>query len=139
MPPLTRWFIKTALIYLVLALVFGVLILAGPALQRLQHLAGLTTLYFHLLMVGWITQLIFGVANWMFPIYTRENPRRSTTLGWLSYLLLNTGMVVRIGADIILVLDSFPLPVWTTGIGALFLFASALAFAVNIWHRVKGH
>lgn len=139
MPPLTRWFIKTALVYLVLSLILGVLVVAGPALQLLEPLAGLSSLYLQLLMIGWITQLIFGVANWMFPIFTREEPRRNPNLGWLAYALINVGLIVQLGSDLLLALGIFPVPPWTGGVSALLLFLAAQAFVVNIWYRIKGH
>lgn len=66
MPVLTRWFLKAALLYLVAALITGV-VLALPASSASPAIAALTPVYFHLLMVGWVTQMIFGVAYWMFP------------------------------------------------------------------------
>jgi hypothetical protein len=58
MPPLTRWFIKAGLVYFVAALLVG-MVLAAQAVWNLPRIA--TTLgpvYFHLFMVGWVTQLI---------------------------------------------------------------------------------
>jgi hypothetical protein len=60
MPLLTRTFIKTALVYLALALLFGVLLALGLS-------NGFFAVYIHLLVFGWLTQLIFGVVYWMFP------------------------------------------------------------------------
>ncbi|HLF29065.1 MAG TPA: hypothetical protein VJG32_22280 [Anaerolineae bacterium] len=77
MPSLTRLFIKTALAYFVAALLTGVVVAARPALGLPLALAALTPVYFHLRMVGWITQLIFGVGHWMFPKFSREQPRGS--------------------------------------------------------------
>ncbi|MFT3895418.1 MAG: hypothetical protein QM730_27655 [Anaerolineales bacterium] len=74
MPPLTRWFLKAALVYLILALCAGIL-LALP-----DPIAGLFPVYFHLLTFGWLTQLIFGVALWMFPKFT--SPNRADLNGW---------------------------------------------------------
>lgn len=139
MPPLTRWFIKTALVYLVLSLIAGVLTVAGPVIPPLQPAASLTTLYLQVLIIGWITQLIFGVAYWMFPIYTREVPRGRPFVGRLSYVLLNAGLILRVGVDVLLVLDAASSVRWVTGVAALLLFASAAAFVLNIWFRVKGH
>lgn len=139
MPPLTRWFIKTALIYLVLSLIVGVLTVAGPVIPALQPAASLTSLYLQVLMIGWITQLIFGVAYWMFPIYTREEPRGRPFAGWLAYILLNVGLILNIGADVLLVVGTFSAVRWASGVAAVLLFASALAFVLNIWLRVKGH
>jgi hypothetical protein len=53
----------------------------------------------HLLVVGWVTQTIFGVAWWMFP---RPGPGRSpgpAAAGWTCYLGLNAGLVLRLWAE----------------------------------------
>ncbi|MCA9972495.1 MAG: hypothetical protein KC425_19875, partial [Anaerolineales bacterium] len=77
MPPLTRWFIKSAIVYLAAALLLAVVLaLPGsvplPAFVRLLNPA-----FFHLFLVGWVTQMIFGVIYWMFPIVSRARPRGS--------------------------------------------------------------
>ena len=67
MPTLTRWCIKTALVYFVTALVLGVAMQSRHLLAAVPMLSLLWPAYLHLLMVGWITGLIFGVAYWLFP------------------------------------------------------------------------
>ena len=75
MPRLTRYFIKTALVYLALSLTLGVVLAARPALALPDELAAFSPVFFHLFMVGWVTQLIFGMLFWMLPKYSRELPR----------------------------------------------------------------
>lgn len=84
MPALTRWMIKTSLIYFVLALLVSLLQALRPILQITWIPAGLRPVYIHLFMVGWITMLIFGVVYWMFPKFTLEKPRGNEALGWLT-------------------------------------------------------
>ncbi|MFL5471446.1 MAG: hypothetical protein ACJ8AM_03735, partial [Gemmatimonadales bacterium] len=62
MPRLSRWFIRTGLIYLLLSFSIS---LAQAVVPSRTAMAWPT--YLHLLVVGWLTQLIFGVAHWMFP------------------------------------------------------------------------
>jgi hypothetical protein len=97
MPLLTRFYIRTALLYLVAALTLGAALLAGqsniPAYRDLQ------IVYFHLFMVGWATQLIFGVAWWMFPIFSLENPRGNERFAWCVYVGLNVGLILRAIAE----------------------------------------
>jgi hypothetical protein len=62
LPQLSRWLIRTALVYLLVSLMVGV---AQPSLTSAGLILWPT--YVHLLVVGWLTQLIFGVAYWMFP------------------------------------------------------------------------
>ena len=88
MPPLTRWLVKAALLYLVAALALGVAVQI-PAVARQPAVAVLWPTYLHVLVVGWLTQLIFGVAYWLFPRYSAEQPRGSERLGWATFVLLN--------------------------------------------------
>lgn len=99
MPTLTRWFIKSALVYFVAALAIGAA-LTAPAVRNLPPAIGaLTPVYFHLFMVGWVTQLIFGVSLWMFPRYSKEKPRGSEQLGLATYVALNVGLILRAVAE----------------------------------------
>jgi hypothetical protein len=96
MPIVTRWFIKTSLMYLIAALVLGVAETAQAPLGLPAGLAVTGSVYVHLLVVGWITQMIFGVAYWMFPKYSKETPRGSDRLATASYVCLNAGLLLRV-------------------------------------------
>jgi Trk-type K+ transport system membrane component len=128
MPVITRWFIKTALVYFVAALLLGVaqprLPAAGPA-------------YVHLLVVGWITQVIFGVAYWMFPRHTREAPRGSDGLAITAYVCLNAGLVLRVVAEPVYMLHSAPGLGAALAVAAVLQWLGGMAFVVNLWPRVK--
>jgi len=133
MPTLTRWFLRSGLVYLVLSLVIGVAL----AVPHGALLDSLTPVYFHLLMVGWVTQTIFGVAYWMFPRFSPDRPHGSEHLALMTYASLNVGLISRAVAEPMLVLDSSDL--WTVVliISAVLQWLAALAFAVNTWARVK--
>lgn len=49
--------------------------------------------------VGWITQLIFGVSWWMFPVISKEKQRGSDLLVWGVYGSLNAGLLLRAVAE----------------------------------------
>ena len=136
MPPLTRWFVKTSFVYLALALLAG-LWLAVLSAARLDLIGGIFPVYIHLLVFGWLTQLIFGVAFWMFPKYSNEKPRRSEWLGWWTYGLLNAGLILRAVAEPIQSTQPNLLSGWLLVISALIQFLAGLAFVVNSWGRVK--
>lgn len=138
MPPLTRLFIRSGLLYLVLTFLTGILVAAGSTFSMPYPFASLNTLYFQVLMIGWVTQLIFGVANWMFPIYSREQPRGNEPLGWASYGLLNAGLLLTILYELAAVMG-FDLSGWWAGIAAASMFIAGLFFVLNTWRRVKGH
>ncbi|HEX2636964.1 MAG TPA: hypothetical protein VHL81_07520 [Gemmatimonadales bacterium] len=134
MPPLTRWLVKAALLYLIAALVLGVA-MQLPMAGRYPVLAVLWPTYLHVLVVGWLTQLIFGVAYWLFPRYSAERPRGSERLGWATFVLLNAGLLLRLVGE--------PWRALGRG-GHAVLLVSAVAqllavwcFVLNTWPRVK--
>ncbi len=136
MPTLTRWFIKTSFIYLGLALLAGVL-LAIQAMFGLTALGGLFPIYIHLLVFGWLTQLVFGVVYWMFPKYSAETPRGSETLGWWTYAFLNVGLVLRAIAEPVQSVEPNPVAGWTLVLSAVLQLDAGLAFVLNTWKRIK--
>ncbi len=137
MPAVTRWFIKTSFVCLGLALLSGILL----ALQTLLHLdapSGLFPVYIHLMVFGWLTQLVFGVVFWMFPKYSAERPRGSEPLAWWTYGLLNTGLLLRAIAEPLNAVQPTALLGWMLVAAALVQLSAGIAFVVNTWARVKG-
>ena len=137
MPLLTRLFIKTALIFFVVAFLVGLVVAATRLLPLPAWLGALTPVYFHLFMVGWVTELIIGVAYWMFPKFTRDQPRGSVPLAWATYGLLNAGLVLRILAEPLQTMQTSPMWGWLLVLSALLQWLAGLAFVANTWQRVK--
>lgn len=133
MPTLTRWFLKAALVYLILALSLGLLLV----LPGRSPFAGVFPVYLHLLTFGWLTQLIFGVALWMFPKFSPAKPRGYEWLGWGTFILLNTGLVLRMIFEPLNGILPSPLSGWMLVLAALLQWLSALAFTANTWKRVR--
>lgn len=137
MPTLTRWFIKTALLCLVAALVLGAAMQSRSLVTGLPVLAAIWPAYLHLLMVGWITGLIFGVAYWLFPRSDRWRPALSERLGWAAYGSLNSGLLLRVVAEPAAALDPATPARWLLPLAALLQMGGACAFATLIWPRVR--
>lgn len=135
MPTLTRWFVKTSLVYLVLSLATGLLNAAQSIFG--YSLPGIFPVYLHLLTIGWLTSLIFGVVFWMFPKYSKEQPRRSEKLGWAVYLSLNLGLILRAISEPLNSLQPGSLWGWVLALAAILLWLSGIMFAINTWGRVK--
>lgn len=137
MPLITRLYLKTGLVYLAIAMAMGVLMAAQPVFQLSPALLALRPVFLHLLIVGWLTQLIFGVAYWMFPKQSKENPRGSALLGWSVFGLLNGGLVIRAFCEPLVVIQ--PQPVWGYALvtAAILQVAGGWLFIASIWRRVK--
>lgn len=138
MPLLTRLTVRTSLLYLVAALLPGVLLGLATPLPLPAAVRSLAPVYLHLFTVGWVTQLIVGIAYWMFPKGSAIRPRGYDALAWTSYFCLNAGLLLRAAAE--------PLHAATgrAGWGLVLVLAAALqwlaalAFVVNTWPRVRG-
>lgn len=139
MPPLTRWYVRSSFLYLVATLVAGVWLAAQAVWpESVPGSSALSPVYFHLFMIGWVTQLIFGVANWMFPVYSREAPRRSEGLGVATYILLNAGLLLRIVGEVGVVESGTSGWRWLLGGAVLLLLLAGAGFVTNTWGRVSG-
>lgn len=129
MPTLSRYFIKA-----------GFVCLAGAMLAAIAGAAGIWEgafyfAYLHLLVLGWITQIIFGVALWLFPRQSKERPFGDVRPAWASFVLLNLGLLVRIlfepqsGRGGIVA--------WSLVTAAVLQWLAVVLFAVYIWRRVR--
>ena len=128
MPLLTRLCLRAGLGWLVIALGAGLWLAVSPGGAP----PGLRPTWIHLITVGWITNLIFGVAHWMFPRASKEHPRGQVVWGWIAFGGLNAGLVFRALAE------PFPGPSAPALLeaSAVFQLAAGLAFAIHIWPRL---
>jgi hypothetical protein len=109
-PQLSRFFIRAGFICLVLGMAAGLVAAISPTLAVVRPT------WIHLITVGWLTQLIFGVGLWLFPPVRTGQPD-SGKGGWTGFWLLNGGLLLRVIGE--------PLVAFT-GKGELLLLASAL-------------
>jgi hypothetical protein len=137
MPTLSRWFIKIGLLYFIVSLLLGALMMAQPALGWSAQIQVLRPVYLHFLFIGWVTQIIMGVAYWMFPKYSREHPRGSEKLGWAVLILLNIGLVLRaVGEPAVLLAPELGMN-WTLVVASFCLLLAGWGFIANTWGRIK--
>ncbi len=138
MPFYSRWSIRLSFFYLLIAWVLEIL-------RQTQQLYGIPSVLYvqyigilHLFLVGWFTQLIFGVAYWLFPTKNREQPRGYEPLNTASLYLLNIGLLMR------LIVEPFMqygyarsyLP-HLYAISSTFQMFAAFFFSYNIWGRIR--
>lgn len=136
MPTLSRWCVRAALAYLVVGMGMGSWMLIVQARRGHGPGAPWAALHAHLLLVGFLLLLIFGVAFWMFPKVAGQRPGRE--VGWVAFYLLNAGLLLRVLAE--------PLSdrgrgaaVWDVllGVAAVLPALAAVAFAFAVWPRVR--
>lgn len=137
MPLLVRVMIRTALLQLVLGVLLGALLLVNAEFPLHERLSLFVPVFYHVLMVGWITQLIGGVALWMFPVLTRERPRGDERPGWFAYVALNSGLLLRAVAEP--AHTAAPHPWWggMLAASALLQVLAVWVLVLMLWPRVK--
>ena len=137
MPRLVRWYVKVAFVWLVLALLLKAvaLIPAGASLPAI------TPVSWHLLFVGWLTQLIFGIAHWMLPTIpgaSRDRLRGDERLMWGVYVLLNIGLLLRVLSEPLVIAQSEAIIWrWLLISSAWLQWLAAVLFVLNSWRRAR--
>jgi hypothetical protein len=134
-PVLVRWYLKTAFVYFFAGLGLGVLQSVGGLVDFLPP--GLPAVIYHLLMVGWVTQMILGIAIWMFPKFSQSQPRGNEKLAWTTYFLLNTGLIFRVIAEPLNTAFAQQLWGWILVVSAFLQWLAGALIVGTMWRRVK--
>lgn len=131
MPLITRLFLKTGLVYFMSSLIVGIL-LQFPSIG----IPNLVPLFWHMLMLGWVTQIIFGVSLWMFPGRIKEENFRNQRWAWLAYGFLNTGLILRVISEPLIITSNAA--AWKVGltVSAITQFIAVICYVIEIWPRV---
>lgn len=131
MPLITRLFIKSGLFFFLVSLLIGI-----ASQTKALSFSAIVPLFWHTLMLGWITQIIMGVSMWMFPGRTKEESFQNQKWGWIAYIFLNTGLVLRILSEPFV--DTSALEIWKIllAISAVFQFVGVSSYVFEIWPRV---
>jgi hypothetical protein len=137
MPTITRWCIKTALAYALLGTALSTIWLINIVVPLHPLIAYLQPTALHLIVVGWLTQLIFGVALWMFPPWSREQPRGPEPGAWSAYALLNGGLLLRLIAEPTNSYRLAPTTGWLLVASAVLQTGAVLLLAALLWPRVR--
>ena len=136
MPLLSRCFLKTAMLYFVASSCLGGYLLVMVGVQ-LPAPVVLQPVYWHMLLVGWLMQLIFGVAYWMFPRHPSHRPQGQSVLGWLTYAALNAGLFLRVIVEPWHGMRPHPVLGWLLVSSAVLQVGAGWAFVISIWSRIR--
>lgn len=138
MPFLSRWAIRIAFLYLLLGLLGWTVATAN----LLGYLDGtwyaLRPVSIHWITIGWLTQLIFAVIYWMFPIVTRERPYGHAWVVWAGYITLNIGLLLRAVFEIGMSrgMDA-DVAGWGLVVSANLQWLAATLLIIGVWPRIK--
>jgi hypothetical protein len=126
MPRVAAWFIRASLCHLVGGFVLGALLLASKGIALPPSVWVLRSVHIEMLLVGWVIQLVLGVAIWIFPRFVlHRRPRQSAITAWLAFALLNLGVVLVCAGEA------------TAAAGRISELAAAASFAIHLWGRLS--
>ncbi len=102
MPSESRWFVKVGLLYLIATFVAGSVLLIGEALgHHAPYIFGVE--HAHLGTVGWLVNLVIGIALWLLPLNRQRFPstqgRYPPGAVLACFALLNGGLLARVVAE----------------------------------------
>lgn len=100
-------------------------------------LQSLSPTYVHLITVGWLSQFIFGVMYWMFPIVSKAQPRGDPRLAWASFICLNAGLILRALCEPWRVIAPSPINSAGLVLSAILQTLAAALFVWGSWPRVR--
>ena len=131
MPRMSMWLIRAALLHFLAGAIIGAAYLCFKAegwfAWSLSHLP----VHVELMLVGWMVQLVIGVAYWILPRPMDEPRDAHQGVMWVVFLLINGGVLVAaLGADA-------ALPRFTQLAGRLLEIAAAALFALHAWNRQR--
>jgi len=135
---LVRLYLRTAFLFLAVGLLGGLWIefqlTTGGTITH-----GMIVAHVHLLLVGFLLEMILGTALWLFPRSGRGQPIGShPKLAGAAYVLLTAGTAVRAAVEF------FDVALAAPGWGYVRLAAAACQAAgivlgiVALWERVRG-
>lgn len=142
MPFESRLFIKTGIVFLVLTFAIGAaLLIAIAAGQPVPFV--IEVVHGHMGFVGWLVNVVIGVALWMFPLDRERYPitqgRYPATAPLWCYYLLNIGLVLRVVVEPWHDLGGGSLLSGVLlGLSGVMQFAAIIIFVNVVWNRTRG-
>lgn len=132
MPFVSRLFVKTGMVFFMLALVTGLLLELGVG-----AISNVRFVFWHMLMLGWITQIIIGVSLWMFPGRSKYESMSNQIWAYLTYFSLNIGLVLRIIAEPQAAYSDFS--VWSAMllVSAVLQSLAPIFYVREMWPRLR--
>lgn len=118
------------MLYFLLGFTVGALLLAHKGIPFYPALWGWLPAHIEFLFIGWVVQLVMGVAFWIVPRFWKPPQRGNETGAQVAYVLINVGVWLVVSRSL------FGAPAGVLLLGRLVEAAAAIAFALHLWQRV---
>ncbi len=126
----SRILIKSALFYLVIGALMGMLLLLNKAYTISPQIWSLLPIHIELMIFGWIIQLTLGVAYWILPKYLEGKSRGAVAPAYVMVGFINAGILWTVFTEL-----GWLAPEWKL-LGRIFELLAVLIFIALHWKRV---
>lgn len=127
---LSVWLVRASLIHMGIGFLFGALILHHKGIPIYDWSWRLLNPHIELMIFGWTIQFVMGIAFWILPRFSGDQRYGKVYLGWGSFILLNSGIVMTASGT------------WFTQnllalAGRMCTLGGVVLFVILIWPRIK--
>jgi heme/copper-type cytochrome/quinol oxidase subunit 1 len=137
MHTLVRRFIKTAIGFLALGLLIGAWLIVRRELFDHHPTAYEVSAHTHALLVGFVMEMILGVALWLFPRPDKSDERYDPRLAGLAYWVLTISTAGRVVGELARSHVDAPVLRWAIVVFGLGQVAAVLLFFHTMWSRIR--
>jgi len=137
MHTLVRRYIKTAIAFLGVGLAIGVWLLIRRELYGVYASPFETSAHTHALLVGFVMEMILGVALWLFPRPEKGDSRYKPRLAEAAYWLLTSGTAARVLGELTRPFVTAIWLRWLIVICGVAQTAALLLFFFTMWPRIR--
>jgi uncharacterized protein involved in response to NO len=132
-----RRFIKTAIGFLGVGLAIGLWLLVRRELTGQFPSPYETSAHTHALLVGFVMEMILGVALWLFPRPDKMDTRYRPQFTSIAYWALTLGTLVRVVAELLRARGPSPAISAAIVAGGAAQTAAVLLFFYTMWSRIR--
>jgi cbb3-type cytochrome oxidase subunit 1 len=132
-----RWFIKTAIVFLIAGILSGLYMMAMKELFSLGYPYTFISAHTHIILIGFVMMMIMGVAIWFFPRPEKDDKKYKPDLIRVIYWMMTISTALRFIFEIMNGYLNGPL------YGKIIFVASAgqvlsfILFFYSIWGRIR--
>ncbi|MCC6455409.1 MAG: hypothetical protein IT328_10730 [Caldilineaceae bacterium] len=136
MPKLSVWLVRASLIHMGIGFFFGSMILHHKGVPIYPWTWRLLNPHIEIMIFGWTMQFVMGIAFWILPrfsggdFYGDKGRFGRTYLGWWSFALLNSGILIT-------ALSGWYMIDLLSLLGRLCTLGAVVPFALLLWPRIK--
>lgn len=127
----SKAFIKASTVWLVLAMLLGMSMAINPALVVYRPI------HAHLMLVGFVTMMIFGVAYHVLPRFSGR-PLFSARLAYAHWWFANIGLTTMVFGFRQQIANGWG-RAWMLSVGGSLTAIGVTIFAIQVWMTLDGH